>query len=518
VRFPAVILALIVSLILAFNLAGASPALAVQEPVSAPAADTCTSKMSRLGEYVGSKPALRDLLRKVYRAILARRYDIHLTDLDTMDNGFKAIKSRGDKGIIFLFEHPGLIDPVIYYSQVGKDFSPRPLIAEEIAQNIMPVVAATRGIVVPQVEAGDRERQRERVDKMIEQIVQGIDQGDNFLIAPAGQIKRENDEVLASKSIVERILKLRPNVRIVMLRSSGIYGSVFSTGKTGKRPDLKNAVTESTIGAFLRGGPKRSVDIEVKEAFDFPRTGTRDAMNRYLENFYNGKPNLNFSVPYENGKPVYIARPVQDPARVKSEASQAALPGAINPEVAKAVLEIVKDLAEGADVGTEKTMEDLGVDSLGVAELLTKVEEKLKIKIELETPPRIVADIITLANRAMGNAEVGGKPAEASKPIFVDPRWFAGDHSQDPVRIPDGKNVAEVFLKQARANPDKVIVVDEITGALTYRDLMLGIYALRPAIKKIKGDFVGIMMPAGVGSTLDVACFHRSAQEKRYFD
>ena len=42
--------------------------------------------------------------------------------------GLGEIKSRGNNGILFLSNHPALIDPIIMLSILHKDFAPRSLV------------------------------------------------------------------------------------------------------------------------------------------------------------------------------------------------------------------------------------------------------------------------------------------------------------------------------------------------------------------------------------------------------
>ncbi len=65
-----------------------------------------------------------------------------------------------------------------------------------------------------------------------------------------------------------------------------------------------------------------------------------------------------------------------------------------------------------------------------------------------------------------------------------------------------GSNIAQVFLNQARKNPDQVILSDQISGDKTWRQLILAIYAFLPSIMKIPQKRVGIMLPGAVSAVI----------------
>ncbi len=106
----------------------------------------------------------------------------------------------------------------------------------------------------------------------------------------------------------------------------------------------------------------------------------------------------------------------------------------------------------------------------------------------------------TVAHCMLAAAEEFSSPDNGDQ-IVVDERWFKGQTTR-PLTMPQGENVAQLFLQQAAENPDKVIVADQISGAKTYRQLLTGIFALRPAIEKLPESQVGIMLPATVSAAL----------------
>ncbi len=64
--------------------------------------------------------------------------------------------------------------------------------------------------------------------------------------------------------------------------------------------------------------------------------------------------------------------------------------------------------------------------------------------------------------------------------------------------MPDGDSITDIFLKQAARQPDHIVIADQIAGAKSYRDIITACLVLRPLIKQLEGDRVGIMLPASV--------------------
>jgi long-chain-fatty-acid--[acyl-carrier-protein] ligase len=79
----------------------------------------------------------------------------------------------------------------------------------------------------------------------------------------------------------------------------------------------------------------------------------------------------------------------------------------------------------------------------------------------------------------------------------VDACWFA-DRARRPA-VPDGDTIPEVFLKQAASGPSRPSLADQSGGVRRYRDIVLGILALKPEIEKLEGDYLGLMFPASAG-------------------
>ena len=92
-------------------------------------------------------------------------------------------------------------------------------------------------------------------------------------------------------SLVHDLLQEFPNARVVLIRTTGLWGSRFSRALTGSAPDFWKALSDG-IKTILKNGlfftPRRDVTMEFEEIGDeLPRKGTRLELNRFLDQWYN---------------------------------------------------------------------------------------------------------------------------------------------------------------------------------------------------------------------------------------
>ncbi|MCI5144726.1 MAG: 2-acyl-glycerophospho-ethanolamine acyltransferase, partial [Candidatus Electrothrix sp. AR3] len=143
---------------------------------------------------------------------------------------------------------------------------------------------------------------------------------------------------------------------------------------------------------------------------------------------------------------------------------------------------------------SDKLAGDLGMDSLILAEFGVWLQQEFGVATENLEVLQTVADCILAAGGIM--------PASTGAELQpVSAQWFQ-QIKEEVLTIPEGATIAELFLYQARRNPDQVILSDQISGDKTWRQLIMALYALLPAIEKIPGQRVGIMIPGSVSAVI----------------
>ena len=424
------------------------------------------------------------VLRAIILGLLWLRYRIRV-------RGLREIQRRGMRGILFLPTHPALIDPVILTSLLLTTFKARPF-ADQDAVNLPGIrwlVSRARAFTIPTV-ARYGQLATERINAIVAQSIEALRQGDNVILYPAGHLMRSRYEEIGGNSAVETIVHALPDVRIVLVKTRGLWGSEFGLA-SGKDPDVGRNLLRGIrqiLANFIFFTPRRDVTLEFVEPEDFPRTADRATINAYLERFFNEDAPPAQYVPYtiweRQGR-----HEMPDP-------EWGGVPGHVE-DVPEGTRKIVYDrLREMSGVQhievTHRLDSDLGMDSLARVELMAWLETEFGLPQGNSESLQTVSDVLLAAfGEATGAAVFTLKPVPAP--------WFAAEEDRI-VSVEPGENVAACFLAAAERQPDRTIVADQTSGAKTYRQLILGILALLPSVKALPGERLGIMLPASVAA------------------
>jgi 1-acyl-sn-glycerol-3-phosphate acyltransferase len=233
-------------------------------------------------------------LRILFRALLSLRYRIVVV-------GLEALAPKDERGILFLPNHPALIDPFILFCVLLAKYDVRPLAGR--GQIERPGVRwLTERVRVRKIpDATERgEGKQHRIAAMLHDTVRSLNAGEALVVYPSGRLYRQAREQLTDQGAVAFLTRNCPSVRIVLVRTSGLWGSSF--GYAGSRtPTVGDALKRGLLG-LLKSGllfmPRREVRIEFRECPDFPRGGARSEVNRFLEGFYNEVQQQHVYVPY----------------------------------------------------------------------------------------------------------------------------------------------------------------------------------------------------------------------------
>ena len=152
------------------------------------------------------------LLRITLQGLLWLRYRVKVTGLDSL-------KDLGTKGVLFLPNHPGLIDPVIVSCLLWSRFQPRALVIEKQIKG-SPLRHATKLLrILPISDTGVLGMSgHDTVLNQLDKCVDALKAGDNVLMYPAGRIYRSKMEQLRGNGGLSRIMKELPDVKIVLVR------------------------------------------------------------------------------------------------------------------------------------------------------------------------------------------------------------------------------------------------------------------------------------------------------------
>ncbi len=426
-----------------------------------------------------------NMLVKLLNLILRLRYRIKVKGLDKIDK-------KDPRGILFIPNHPALIDPPIVFSSIFPRFQLRPLSDENQVNKpiLSTLMRKINCVTIPDMKLQGR-KGKEGVIRAMQEVTDGLKQGDNFLFYPSGRLYRTQHESLRGNSGVAQILKEVPDVRVVLVRTTGLWGSSFSRA-SGEKPALLKDLKKKLL-ALLAGGlffiPKREVTIELTEVTGLPPADDHLALNKYLENYYNQQAPPNTYVPYfwwqKEG-----AQSRPEPITKNATGNIARVSG----ETRKQVFAKIAELSGNNGFKEIDTLaSDVGMDSLTVTELAVWIEQEFGHPVDNMEELTIVSDVLLAASGQLVSTS-------SDKKIEAPPAWQCLKND-NLLACADKDTITAMFLAQAKKNPSLPVMADIIGGVKTYRDIITSIFALVPVLKKMKETNIGLMLPAGVACT-----------------
>jgi long-chain-fatty-acid--[acyl-carrier-protein] ligase len=424
------------------------------------------------------------VLATITKWLLSLRYNVSIS-------GIEAVAAKGTGGILFLPNHPALIDPIILCAHLYGRFAPRAIgDKDQIDRPVIRWLARRTGVRIIPGMAIYGSSARSEIEKVLDQSIEGLKHGENLLLWPAGRCTQSYLENLSGNSSVERVLRQFPQVRVVLIRTTGLWGSGFSWA-WGYEPKVAKILRKGFVSLLLGGvffAPRRKVEIEFYEPDDLPRDADRNTLNRFLERYYNANAQHNTYVPYtpwEKTGPVKLP----EPAPAKLQATGPSVP----PATRRMVLDYLSNLTGISELQDNNHLGiDLGMDSLTRMDLVAWLEAEFGFPQADIDAMQTVGDVVLAA---CGDFVYSG--LQTLKP--VSPHWFK-DSGDKKLTMPAGESVAQLFLRQADRWPSKIIIADQSSGEKSYRSLVIACLLLKPIIEDLSGDCVGIMLPASVAA------------------
>ena len=407
-------------------------------------------------------------------------------------DGFEQLRKL-EGPVLVLPNHPGFIDPPIVLSHVGLRQALRPLVYTGTYRVpvLLPLMKLVRAFEVPEMSAQSRQAAA-RAEALIEAVIGRVRAGESFLIYASGRLQRGDREVIGSARVVYDLVSQCPELSVVLVRTRGVWGSLFSCAREGKPPPLNRAMLEA-LGWLLAGLvfflPRRKVHLhaEVMPRDRMPLE-SRDAFNRFLERWFNENPATdNQGEPPTFVRYNYIFGPSQGDFHLAAAATIDA--DGIDPKTVSLVNDLVasflkRDL-EPAESEAATRLEDLGLDSLDRMELALRIEQQFGFR-----SSTVVDSLGGLWALAAGRLPAG---PDAAKPLEVPAAWFA------PPRRATGSDwllaptVAEAFVRRATERPDQLATADGVSGGLPYRRLLVGAGLMARRFAGFDEPNVGVM-------------------------
>ncbi len=432
---------------------------------------------------------LRYALWGVTRLVLSLRYRLRVHGLD------KVRQIQGS--LLILPNHPGLNDPLLVLAGIWPALKPRPMLYEGNFRGLLyPVMGLLNAVRVPSLEQASMNA-RDRARQAVAGVIEGLHKGENHILWPSGNLQTDGTERLGGARTLADVLQEAPGATVVLVRTRGVFGSMFSYAPTGKHPSLRRCLLAGAgwlLANLLLFAPRRRVDVhlEIIDSAALPER-RREVLNPWFEARYNaGGPEKPTFVPYH----LLGKRTFQFPEiHLKGAVDLSKVP----PETREAVAQIVADkvgrsLSE-EEQQAETTFDQLGLDSLDRMEMALRVEQQFGF-----SGDEVPATLGQLWALAAGQAE--------RAPVKPPPeKWFRPPSDTGPLQI-HGETLAEAFVARALAARRDVAVADDLAGVLTYEELLVGALTMARRFGPLPAPNVGLMLPASAASDIAFLGLH----------
>jgi long-chain-fatty-acid--[acyl-carrier-protein] ligase len=437
------------------------------------------------------------LLRIFARFLVSLRYRLVVKGLEDLTP--KCFERPG--GILFLPNHPAEIDPVLLELVLWKRFEPRPLVVEHFYElkGFKFFMDQVKAMPLPTMDAAATSRKAKKVEKQFNNIAEALRSKENFLIYPSGRLKITGTEVVGGASFVHKLVQTVPEANVVLVRTTGLWGSQFSKALTGISPNFGKVLWECSKLLLKNGiffAPRREVLIELQKApADFPYTADRLGFNKYLENWYNRYPDpgpepiklVSFAFWKEKMPSVFI--PTEKKQGEKTPVSK---------KVEQEVFAFLGSLSgkSGDQIQPEMQLSvHLGLDSLDVVQVYVFLSEHYGVDHLQPGDLMSVEDVLQYASGYKAPSETGGPKTGVTRANFPEEQRFT------PMILP-AATLQEAFLLSAERGGKLTAAVDGLSGALSYSRLKLASLLLSKQFQKLPGDRIGILLPASSGAYL----------------
>lgn len=423
----------------------------------------------------------------VFRFLLSLRYRIEITGLENI--------TKSDGGMLICPNHPAEMDPLVMIAVFWKKFKPRPLAVEHFyyQKGIRFFMDLVRVLPLPSMDVGNQWKVKQ-VEKLKNKITQKLSEGENFLIYPSGKLMRGPEEKIGGASLVADLLSEKPDTKVVLVRTTGLWGSTFSRAITGLSPDFSKVMFNG-FKVLLKNGiffaPKRTIKVEIEEnPADFPARGGKMEINRYLESWYNKNgPQPFVRVSFAFWKEEYPEVTAQAiPATFEEEVEvpeerRAQILGYLSKMTRRPLTELKPEV---------HLFNDLGLDSLDVSQINVFLEERFDISGLAAGQLQTIHDVMQAAAGVV-------KESEQLEPEKKKSKW-PRETERLPVEIPNVDTLQEAFLYSCGRLADHTACADSLSGALSYNRLKRAALVLALEIEKMPGKRIGILLPSSVAA------------------
>ena len=228
----------------------------------------------------------RTVLCRVGKWVFGRRYAVTVEGLEALPEGVP---------LLFLPNHPAMVDPMLVGAELWRRGA-KPLADELFLDRggISAKVLKTLGCVkVPDLRKR-RSVAGAKIARGLQDVVtDALARGDNVIFYPSGHIWTEPREEIGTRQLAYNVCRaLPPDARVVAVRTTGLWGSIWSRkGRTASPAFGPTLVRSFLLWLFaVPFMPRRRVTMRFEDITARARewaNGTRLDFNHHLEDWYN---------------------------------------------------------------------------------------------------------------------------------------------------------------------------------------------------------------------------------------
>ena len=442
---------------------------------------------------------------KFYRLILKVRYKVRL-------KGVNNISKDPNRPILILPNHPAQVDPQILFSELySRNKKAVPIVDEAFYNNPLLNILFRKMNAVSVI---DLETQVKDFDLqgVTDEIIDRLKLNLPVVLYPEGRTSSDSTTVLAGRKLAYEVVKNAPkNTQILIVKTSGLWGSIWSRAWTGNMVNFPLVYAKSILITLLNlifFVPKRKVEIEfldlTSEIKDKALNSSNRDFNKYLENIYN--KNIHNELKYlshffyfneRHKKPKVIIGSLTD-LQTHNDFSEKDLSEASIKIAMDAIKQIREDLQNKDLKLSDNIFLDLHFDSLDTAEVVKLIESKTNIE---TNPPlhkiKSVSDLALIANgkfearTTLPNSDLPNCDISKAKSLL------------GYTKIPKEYDIARQAVLALSKDANTPFAYDPSFGTLSRKDFLLKAFVLSKYIKKnFKTKNVGIMLPASTAAAL----------------
>lgn len=452
---------------------------------------------------------MKKILLWIVRRVLSLRYTVELQWYEHLQH---------DWPLLVLPNHVALVDPRILLSFLWKYTFLSPVASEKYYNK--PVLNQIMRIFGT-VPIGDMTAwaSSEDVQKVFEKVVDAMKSWKSILIYPSGQIYRQWYESIKWKQSVYQIVQHMPqNTKVIGVKTRWLWGSIWSMAWDNGNTSFWKIYLKCIWYVIANGiffVPKRRVSIYIEDiSFQVQKEKKQslDNFNLFLEWFLNTEKGKKYEEPTRYLKHYFyydnVGNKIPPECISGSEAdlkkSQSIDTRNIDDSVKK---EIQEKIARIKEISQETIQEDsslildLYFDSLDVAEVKSYIQSHFSWA---SNPP--ITDLKSVSDLYAMAAWLS-----TSEETLKQCSWWEKKISQnliDTIKITENDTIISLWKQSFKNSRKEAFMWDNIFGTQTKKDVILKAYVVSHYIKKMPGQYVGIMLPSvGSASLVTIATY-----------